>query len=477
MTTTSTRPQEENAVEGTPRRRYALVGTGGRAQMYLEALTSTHADVGDVVALVDGNDVRIDYYEEFLAAAGQRVAPQRYRPEEFDRMLRTERPDAVVVTSPDHTHARYVVAALDAGVDVVCEKPLTIDAVSLRAIVEAARASTAQLVVTFNYRYSPRNTALRQVIADGRIGDVTSVHFEWCLDTVHGADYFRRWHREKANSGGLLVHKSTHHFDLVNWWLDDVPETVFALGGLHFYGRANAERRGLGPRPALGREALGQGDPFVLDLSADEKMRRLFLEGESVDGYQRDRDVFADGITIEDNTTLAVGYSRGASMAYTLNAHSPWEGYRVAVNGTRGRVELEVVERSHVEVARVVAGQLGKSAPVVDPSAQPDDPDAAAQSLRPWGSRLLLQEHWQPPQLLEIPEGAGSHGGGDAMLLDDVLRGAAPDPLHRQAGYLDGVRSVLVGVAANTSLATGRAVRLEEFGLPLTSAPVQRAAV
>jgi len=453
-------------------RRYALVGTGGRAQMYLEALTSTHADIGEVVALVDGNDVRIDYYEEFLAAAGQPRTPRRYHPDAFATMLATERPDAVIVTSPDHTHARYVVAALDAGVDVVCEKPLTIDAASLRAIVDAAQASTAQLIVTFNYRYSPRNTALRQVIADGRIGDVTSVHFEWCLDTVHGADYFRRWHREKVNSGGLLVHKSTHHFDLVNWWLDDVPETVFALGGLRFYGAANAARRGLPPRPRLGREALGKHDPFVLDLSADEKLRRLFLEGERIDGYQRDRDVFDDGITIEDNLTLAVGFAGGASMAYTLNAHSPWEGYRVAVNGTRGRVELEVVERSHVDVARVVAGDHGKSAPVLDPSAQPDDPEAAAQSLRPWGSRLLLQEHWQPPQVVPIPEGAGAHGGGDAMLLDDVLRGPAPDPLHRQAGYLDGVRSVLVGVAANASLESGHAVRLAEFGLPLSGSAV-----
>ncbi|WP_245885781.1 Gfo/Idh/MocA family protein [Kineococcus rhizosphaerae] len=455
------------------RRRYAVVGTGGRSQMYLEALATTHADVGVVSALVDGNEVRMAYYEEFLAAAGQDEPPRRYRPEQFDDLLRHDRPDAVIVTSPDHTHARYVVAALDAGVDVVCEKPLTIDAESLRAIVEAARTSTADLVVTFNYRYSPRNSALRRVITDGRIGEVTSVHFEWCLDTVHGADYFRRWHREKANSGGLLVHKSTHHFDLVNWWIDDAPETVFALGGLRFYGAANAARRGLGPRPELGRAAVGQGDPFVLDLAADDKLRRLFLEGEALDGYHRDRDVFTDGITIEDNLTLAVGYSRGASMAYTLNAHSPWEGYRVAVNGTRGRVELEVVERSHVDAVGLTSGgDPGKSAPVVDPSATPDDSEAAAQSLRPWGSRLLLQEHWQPPQVVPIPEGAGSHGGGDAVLLDDVLRGASDDPLHRRAGYLDGVRSVLVGVAGNASLASGRAVGLAEFGLPLRAEEV-----
>ena len=72
------------------------------------------------------------------------------------------------------------------------------------------------------------------------------MHFEWLLDTAHGADYFRRWHRLKDVSGGLLVHKSTHHFDLVNWWLADVPTRVYASGGLKFYG---------GPTPMPGDSA------------------------------------------------------------------------------------------------------------------------------------------------------------------------------------------------------------------------------
>ena len=113
------------------------------------------------------------------------------------------------------------------------------------------------MVVTFNYRYSPRNSALKEIIQSGVIGKVTSIDFSWVLDTVHGADYFRRWHREKKNSGGLLIHKASHHFDLVNWWIDDVPERVFASGGLKFYGDKNAAERGLGPRPERGTPDAG----------------------------------------------------------------------------------------------------------------------------------------------------------------------------------------------------------------------------
>ena len=59
---------------------------------------------------------------------------------------------------------------------------------------------------------------------DGLVGRPLLVDFSWVLDTSHGADYFRRWHREKQNSGGLLVHKSTHHFDLVNGGSMRIPK-------------------------------------------------------------------------------------------------------------------------------------------------------------------------------------------------------------------------------------------------------------
>ncbi len=72
---------------------------------------------------------------------------------------------------------------------------------------------------------------------EGAIGDILNIDFEWMLDTSHGADYFRRWHRKLENSGGLLVHKATHHFDIINWLIEQDPETVYANGTLHFYGK------------------------------------------------------------------------------------------------------------------------------------------------------------------------------------------------------------------------------------------------
>ncbi|MGS2644463.1 Gfo/Idh/MocA family oxidoreductase [Streptosporangium sp. LJ11] len=460
--------------QGPAGRRYAFVGTGSRARMYLEALLGPYADVGYPVAFCDTNEVRMAYYDRLVAEARPDLRISHHPADRFGRMLTRERPDVVVVTSPDATHADYISQALRHGADVVVEKPLTVDVAGLRQIQDALAASTAQLTVTFNYRYSPRNTLVRRLLADGAIGEVTSVAFEWCLDTVHGADYFRRWHRDKAVSGGLLVHKATHHFDLVNWWLADTPAVVFARGGLRFYGADNARERGLGPRPERSRDAVGSADPFALDILADDRLRRLYYDGEHLDGYTRDRDVFSEGITIEDNLNVVVGYRRGASMSYTLHAHSPWEGYRVAINGTEGRIELDVVERAHVEPDTAGATIGAATAPravsrtaeaVADPGAAEDDHRDGREQPRTRGARLLLQRHWERAMLVPIPTARGGHGGGDAMLLDDVFRTPAGDPLHRQAGFADGAASVMVGIAGNESLRTAQAVCLDDLGL------------
>lgn len=458
MTSIPVHPGETLTVAASvDRHRYGLIGAGHRARMYVHEITGAHAPHAELRSVGDSNSGRAAFHQQAATAAGADV-PVVFTPDELETVIRRERLDRVIVTTPDHTHAEYICRSLLAGADVVVEKPLTIDADGCRDIVEAVQRSGRSVIVTFNYRYSPRNTALKQVISSGVIGQVTSVHFEWVLDTGHGADYFRRWHREKKNSGGLLVHKSSHHFDLVNWWLDDEPRRVFASGGLRFYGPDNAFARGLGRRPRRGTPedhvaAAAADDPFLLDLRRDEALAGLYLANEGEDGYLRDQDVFSGDIDIEDNLSLVVDYSRGASMSYSLNAHAPWEGYTVAVNGTAGRAELTVVERGHVDPR--TAG--------IDPSAVPEQGDAS--DPRPVSERLVVQNHWGTAREVPIHSGAGGHGGGDRRLLDDVFVGPGDDPLRTAADYRDGVRAVAVGIAGNQSLLTGNAVVIDDLGL------------
>ena len=190
-------------------------------------------------------------------------------------MIAETKPDVVIVTTMDATHHQYICRAMELGCDAITEKPMTTDDAKARQIFDTIEKTGRSLRVTFNYRYAPLATTVRELIMEGTIGRPRHVDFSWVLDTRHGADYFRRWHREKDKSGGLLVHKSTHHFDLINWWIDSIPQTVYAQGDLHFYGRENAAARGetYTYDRYTGEEAAAN-DPFAMSLESDETLKK-----------------------------------------------------------------------------------------------------------------------------------------------------------------------------------------------------------
>jgi predicted dehydrogenase len=357
----------------------------------------------------------------------------------------------------DRTHSDYIVAGLEAGLRVITEKPLTTDFDKARQILDTVERTGNHPTVTFNYRYSPIATTFSELIGSGAIGDVVSVHFEWLLDTSHGADYFRRWHRDKANSGGLMIHKASHHFDLINWSIRQQPEEVMGYGRRAFYGKENGERLGLRHdyERASGSTAAA-GDPFAIDLSSTEQHRDLYLAAEQADGYIRDQNVFGDGITIEDDMAVLVKYRQGATLTYHLTAYSPWEGYRFMVNGTKGRLELESNESVWTRP------RTGTSTPV--PAIHGTE---AAENAG--GTRILLRPHWQPPREVPVVFDHAGHGGGDVRLLTDLF-GPEPDSeiapsdpaLRLQAGEVDGVHAMAIGAAANLAFTSGQPVRIAE---------------
>src|SRR5262245_41637820 len=196
--------------------RYAVVGTGYRATMYLDAIAGEYRNVAQLVGFCDSCQARMDFHNQRIAEQFKAPPVARFMSEEFDQMIRQTKPDWVIVTSPDHTHDDYIIRAMQLGCDVICEKPLTIDAPRLRAIFHAIEKYRRTLKVGFNLRYAPHVSKVWELLRQDVIGKPLAVDFSWVLDTDHGADYFRRWHSQKHHSGGLLVHKATHHYDMVN---------------------------------------------------------------------------------------------------------------------------------------------------------------------------------------------------------------------------------------------------------------------
>ena len=399
---------------------YVLAGASGRAlYMFAQPIVKDFSDCAEIVGVFDPNPLRI----EALKKEAGLTCPSYT---DFDKMISELKPDRCIVACIDKAHHEFTIKSLEAGIDVITEKPMTIDAEKCNAVLEAEKRTGRKVIVTFNYRFTPYVTAVKQAIRDGVIGDVLNVDFEYLLNTTHGADYFRRWHSQKKNSGGLLVHKSTHHFDLINWWIEEEPVNVMAFGTRRFYGPTREER---GER--CSNCPYAKSCEFYFDLSADDFNRKMYKECESADGYYRDRCLFSDVIDIEDTMSVNVQYSKGAALSYSLIAHCPYEGYKASINGTKGRIE---------------AAEYHTGLNHDDPCFYFDVYDRNGRKVN-----------------YAIPKSTGGHGGGDAKLLEMIIRGGIPDPLGHCAGSYAGAISILIGIASNKSMAEGKNIRIKDL--------------
>ncbi len=425
------------------KRKYAAVGTGGRIPMYIDPIADTYRETSELVGLCDPSLTRRTYHQQRLMR--DYGVPEIPIYEDFTMMLAEQKPDVVIVCTPDYLHHQYIIESLEAGADVISEKPLTTDAEKCRDILAAVQRTGHHVRTAFNYRWSPGASKVRELVDKGEIGRVRHVDFEYLLNTSHGADYFRRWHSQKEFSGGLLVHKATHHFDLINWWIDAIPSTVFAMGDLVFYGKQNALSRGQKTWTEYERYTGSENakkDPFRLALDEDAALQALYLAAEKDSGYIRDQNVFRDGITIEDSMSLLIKYRTGTMVTYSLNAFCPYEGFRVAISGDAGRIEYTETHASHIIT--------GDKEPKVF-----RDEDIT--------SHLRLQKLFSDPVIIPIPVGEGSHGGGDPLIQEQIYSLNPPaDPLKRNAGHEQGAASVIIGAAGNLSIVSGLPVQIDE---------------
>ncbi|KAL1880542.1 hypothetical protein VTK73DRAFT_5555 [Phialemonium thermophilum] len=433
-------------------KRYVIVGMGVRSAFYYQSIIQDFPNVAKLVGICDTNQTRMKAANDRIFELGGERVPM-YKADDFDKMVEEQKPDVVIVTTIDSFHHVYCIRAMELGCDAITEKPMTVDEHKLQLMIDAEKRTGKQVRVLFNYRYAPHHTKVRELIQSGVIGEVATVHMDWILDCAHGSDFMRRWHRNKETSGGIQMHKSIHHFDLVHFWLNTEPETVYCVGSLRFYGKENAQRRGvknLGERYLNDENA--KDDPFAIKIDQSDQLRKLYLEAEHEDGYIRDRNCFSDGITIEDNLSMIIQYKNKAVMTYNTYAYAPWEGYRCVFNGSKGRLEINVVESGYA-----ADGEPGqKKGHAASPQRDYIQPGVEQ-------TKIVVYPLFAEPYVVDVVKGEGGHGGGDPVLLKDVLAGTEKDDFNRAAYIRDGGNAVLVGVGANHSMSTGQPVKVQEL--------------
>lgn len=405
-------------MSSTDKKRFAVIGMGNRGLgAFAKGITATAGKglpifrhYAELAAICDANRNRLEVARQELG-----IDVPAYS--DLDAMLAQADFHILIIATRDNTHADIAVRAFQAGKNVVCEKPMATTVEDCDRMIAASQASGKWLRIAQNRRYGPHAAKIAELVFAGAIGQPKVVNFEEHLDVSHGADYFRRWHRRKENSGGLLIHKACHQFDWLNWIIGGHIEQVSAFGDTSFY----LPRQQRGQRcDTCDYKASCQ---FFYDLRGkwDGLYKRMYMDGEQEDGYIRDGCVWDPQINIEDRVVMIGQYDNGVKLSYSLSAFNSYEGESCVIVGDEGRLESR--GRNTIDIYPMHARQR---------------------------------------HTIEIQPAPGGHGGSDVAILRSII--LEQDAIQGQrADGQAGRHAVLVGSMANKSIAERRVVHASEF--------------
>ena len=424
------------------KKRVAMIGTGHRGTGFWgETVVKNFSDVLEFVGLCDKNPGRMEWAKNRMKVSCPTFTS-------FETMMKTVKPEVVIVTTMDSTHDEFIVKALEMGADVITEKPMTTDEIKCKRILDAEKRTGKKVTVAFNYRHGPHMMKIKELLANNRVGKITSVDFNWMLNVYHGADYFRRWHGITAKSGSLWVHKATHHFDLLNWWLNSEPVEVTAYGELEHYGKNNSFR-GVKCRGCEHKSYC----KFYTDITTNDWLNNLYAKNEQHDGYLRDGCVWRNEIDIWDKMSAQIKYANGVTVNYSLTTYSPFEGWRIAFNGFNGRME------SWQDIPYQDDNALNQEQRHAMEMSQ--DKDAIPGKFR---EIMVMDNFKKEHEIIKVPQYAGGHGGGDQRMQHRIFKNPSDNPYNILAGTRDGAMSLLIGVAARKSIQQkNRPVKISEL--------------
>lgn len=421
--------------------RLALVGTGARgSSLWGKQIATEFKESCELVALSDINPGRLAYAKEYIGVNCPTFV-------NVDEMLKQVKADYIMVMTVDATHDEIIVKALNAGFNVITEKPMTTDEDKCKRILDAEKKSGKKVTVAFNYRHSVHAMQLKELLAAERVGKITSVDFNWYLNVHHGSDYFRRWHGRMNRSGSLWIHKATHHFDLLNWWLNSEPVEVSAYGSLEHYGKNNSFRGA----KCRGCEHKAQCK-FFWDITANQHLENLYVKNEQHDGYIRDGCVWSNEIDIYDKMSAQIIYANGVTANYSLTTYSPYEGWQIAFNGMKGRIETW----EDIPYLQKTQDDQGKRHAIEMSNAD----DAVAGEVR---EILAWDNFGKDYEIYTTPKIRGGHGGGDIRMQRRMFTNTNDNPHHVMAGTREGAMSILIGIAARKSIQLKRPVKIAEL--------------
>jgi predicted dehydrogenase len=394
----------------------AIIGAGNRGRDTYGRWSLRHPDQAQVVAVVEPGATRRN-----AMAAEHGIGPDAAF-DDWRRLLEHDRlADAIVIATPDREHAAPTIAALEAGYDVILEKPIAPTAQEVHAVGQAAVDSTGSVTVAHVLRYTPFFSTVKRLLDEGRIGELVTIEHAERIGYWHFAHSFVRgnW-RNEALSSPMILAKACHDLDIVRWLAGDRCTTVASFGGLHHFRPEQA------PAGALDRCTDGVNRcpaapecPFDAVRFYVDRMDgvtdwpvSVITEDGSRDGrlaavatgpygrcvYHADNDV-------ADHQVVTLEFANGVRASLTVTGLTADNTRSITLTGTRGELRGRL-DTGEIELRRFLPSADGAA------GGRWDRDDLGRAALR-GDDRVVLNATQEP--LLD------GHGGGDHGLMTDAI--------------------------------------------------------
>jgi predicted dehydrogenase len=321
-----------------------LIGAGHRGSIYASYATKYPKEL-EIVGVADSNTQRLK-----KAASIHAVAPEHCFDAWQDVFVHKKFADAVIIATPDDLHTGPCLAALDAGYDVLLEKPIARTEAECRQILQRATETNRIVGVCHVLRYSPYFRELKEVLDAGLIGEIISVQHMEPIEHVHMShSYVRGKWKNSKKATPIILAKSCHDTDIIRWLVNSPVHDVHCFGNLRWFTNANApngstERctdgcqvEGLCPYSALQIYYRDRKRLYVFDLPDDKsKWDEAILQQLKTTDYGRC--VYRMDNDQPDHLTVNILFENGVTSAFSMEAHVSYEGRRTKIMGSKGDI-------------------------------------------------------------------------------------------------------------------------------------------
>ena len=321
-----------------------LLGAGHRGNIYADYATK-HPDELRIVAVADINESRRTDIKF------QHSIDQKYCFADWKDIFKHKKfADAVIIATPDNLHTQPCMAALEAGYDILLEKPIAPTEEECRQLLDKAKASNQIVGVCHVLRYTPYFRELKEIIDAGLIGNIISIQHMEPIEQIHMShSYVRGKWRNSKTATPIVLAKSCHDTDIIRWLVNSPADDVHCFGNLSWFTNTNApagstERCTDGckvestcPYSALQIYLRDRKRLYVFDMPKNKnEWDKFILEQLKCTDYGRC--VYRMDNDQPDHLTVNMLFENGVTAAFSMEAHVSYEGRRTRIMGSKGDI-------------------------------------------------------------------------------------------------------------------------------------------